>query len=134
MKTDYRARVKLPPFCNRRDDVLEFRTRSGLVLARGYTRVEFGERGPYIEFAPRQIVLEVIHHIERRWAKYYEEYRSNDESNVKLYLQLQPVTYAHYVPGQWYVSPFDLVTDQYPELVEPLKKDLSLLSGLEFPP
>lgn len=58
MRTDYRERVKLPPFCGPVDEQLEFRTKTGLVLARGYVRVEFGKRGPYIEFRPSQIVHE----------------------------------------------------------------------------
>jgi len=118
MTTDYRKRVKLPPQCTAEDERLEFRTRTGLVIARGYVRVEFGGRGPYIEFAPSQIVQAAIHRIEAKWIQ-YTEYRSNDSSNVKLYFQLEPVTYAHYVPGLWYISPFDLVTDKYPELVKP---------------
>jgi hypothetical protein len=42
MRTNYRERVKLPPFCTPADEQLEFRTTTGLILARGYVRVEFG--------------------------------------------------------------------------------------------
>jgi hypothetical protein len=90
MATDYRQRVKLPPQCRPEDERLEFRTRAGLVIARGYVRVEFGGRGPYIEFAPGQIIHEAVHRINARWIQ-YTEYRSNDSSNVKLYLQREPV-------------------------------------------
>jgi hypothetical protein len=122
MKTDYHERVKLPPFCDAADEHLEFRTKSGTILARGYVRVEFGGRGPYIEFAPGQIVREAIHYVEDApWVQYHG-YRSNDASNVKLYLQRQPVDYAHYEPGKWYISPFELVTDKYPVLVASLEK------------
>jgi hypothetical protein len=101
------------------------------VIARGYNRVEFGERGPYVEFANSQIVHEAIHRVPAKWIQ-YTEYRSNDSSNVKLYLQRRPVKYAHYEPGFWYVLPFDLITDKYPELVSPLEKNTgTLLPGLE---
>ena len=131
MATDYRQRVMLPPQCTAEDERLEFRTQTGLVIACGYVRVEFGGRGPYIEFSSSQIVQASIHRIEAKWIQ-YTEYRSNDSSNVKLYLQRKPVNYAHYVPGLWYVSPFDVETDKYPELVIPVVKDFGpILPGLE---
>jgi hypothetical protein len=118
-RTNYRKRVLLPEFSDPGDSALEFRTNTGLVIARGYVRVEFGGRGPYIEFRPDQIVTENIRKIDapHYW---FHEYRSNDEANVMLYLQREGVDYAHYVPGLWYVSPFDLTTDRYPVLVTPL--------------
>ena len=131
MATDYRQRVKLPPFCTPEDQRLEFRTRTGLVLARGYVRVEFGGRGPYIEFSPCQIVHEAIKPIKAKWVQ-YSEFRSTDISNVKLYFQKQTVDYANYVPGMWYISPFDLTTNKYPELVAPIGSGLPLLPGLEM--
>lgn len=129
MKTDYRHRVKLPPTCSPADQHLEFRTKTGVVIARGYVRVEFGGRGPYIEFAPGQIVNEAIRYVDNPSHRYYHEYRSIDGSNVKLYLQRRPVNYARYVPEMWYVSPFDLITDKY-ELVTPRNVEQSLLPGL----
>lgn len=131
MATDYHERVKLPPFCTPADEQLEFRTRTGLVLARGYLRVEFGGRGPYIEFRPSQIVRDSIKHVEAKWLQ-YSEFRSTDASNVKLYYQKQTVNYANYVPGMWYISPFDLTTNRYPELVAPISSGLPLLPGLEM--
>jgi hypothetical protein len=131
MTTNYRERVKLPPFCTTEDERLEFRTQSGLALARGYVRVEFGGRGPYIEFRPSQIIPESIKHLKAKWVQ-YSEFRSTDTSNVKLYFQKQTVNYANYVPGMWYISPFDLTTNKYPELVAPIGSGLPLLPGLEM--
>jgi hypothetical protein len=92
--------------------------------------VEFGGRGPYIEFWPFQIVREAIKHVAADWVQ-YDEYRSIDTISVKLYCQRQPVKYAVYIPGMWYISPFDLTTNKYPELVSPLSSGLPLLPGLE---
>jgi hypothetical protein len=131
MRTNYRERVNLSPFCSVEDEQLEFRTRTGLVLAHGYVRVEFGGRGPYIEFRPCQIVHESIKHVEAKWVQ-YSEFRSTDASNVELYFQKQTVNYANYVPGMWYISPFDLTTNKYPELVAPISAGLPLLPGLEM--
>lgn len=132
MTTNYRERVKLPPFCTPEDERLEFRTRSGLVLAHGYVRLEFGGRGPFIEFAPAQIVREAIHHIDDPSHRYFDEYRSSDESNVMIYRQRRPVGYAVYNRDMWYISPFDLATNKYPELVAPISSGVPLLPGLEM--
>lgn len=94
-------------------ETLEFLTKTGLVIAHGYVRVEFGGRGPYIEFTPEQIVKQAIHYVDDQSHRYYDEYRSNDASNVKLYFQRRSVSYAKYVVGKWYVSPSDVNWRRY---------------------
>jgi len=49
---------------------------------------------------------------------YYNEYRSSDHSWVKIYQQKKCVNYADYIIGMWYMSPFDLTTHEYGELIE----------------
>jgi hypothetical protein len=115
--------VVLPPFPER--EGVEFFTYSGTLIARGYTRVVFGGRGPYVEFSTEQIVQAalVVPELERwRFTSsnphfYYWEYRSNDPSNVKVYLQRRLVDYADYRVGMWYISPFELHTREYGELI-----------------
>lgn len=43
---------------------------------------------------------------------YYTEYRTNDDSNVKIYHQTKTVNYADYKIGKYYISPFDLLSVQ----------------------
>jgi hypothetical protein len=35
-------------------------------------------------------------------------------------------------PGMWYIAPFDLTTNKYPELVAPISSGFPLLPGLEM--
>jgi hypothetical protein len=122
----YRARVRLPEICTAEDAGLEFSTKTGLIVAHGYVRVEFGGRGPYIEFRPDQMVQDAIHYIQGTRHIYFHEYRTNDEANVMLYLQRRSVAYAVYHPGLWYASPSELVTTKYDPLVLPLPNSPAL--------
>lgn len=45
---------------------------------------------------------------------YYVEWRTNDESNVKVYDQKGGVDYADYKVGLFYMSPFDLFVEGEP--------------------
>jgi hypothetical protein len=109
---------------------IEFYTKSGLLVARGYERVVIGGRGPYIEFADAAIFRENLHiPPDQKWRfdpiydyVYYYEYRTNDEANVKCYLQQKRVDYADYREGYWYISPFDLTTAEFPVLVKPYER------------
>ena len=118
MKTDYRKRVIIP---HDGDPAMRLYTSSGLLVAVGYVRVEFGGRGPYVEFAPDQVQKDNLHPISpiyydkegrQHKRKYYDEYRTNDAANVMVYLQRRDdVKYADYRVGMYYVSPFDLFTE-----------------------
>lgn len=125
MKKTYEERLRIPL---EGSSDLDFYTKSGTLVAHGYLRVVIGQRGPYIEFDPKQIVKESFHiPREQEYRKedkrvYYVEARSNDEANVKLYYQKRPVQYADYKVGLIYISPFELKTREYQELVEPLEK------------
>jgi hypothetical protein len=100
-----------------------FYTSKGLLLTKGYTRVVIGKRGPYIEFDPSQIERKNIHvppHAEHKLDNdysYYHEYRSIDSCFVKLYDQKLTVAYADYKIGMWYISPSDVKTDEFDNLV-----------------
>jgi len=103
----------------------QFYTKKGLLLARGYTRIVIGGRGPYIEFDSEQIVEEniyipehALHKLESNFS-YYHEYRSKDDCFVKLYDQKMEVSYADYKVGMWYISPEEVKTDEVDELFLP---------------
>lgn len=94
---------------------LQFYTKTGLLIATGYDRLVIGKRGPYVEFS--DVVLDNIHIPNEQKYRldslvvYYDEYRTNDECNVKVYFQKKTVKYADYKIGKWYISPYDLVFD-----------------------
>ena len=125
MAQDYRARLLIP---ETGDPMRQLFTRAGTLIADGYVRVVIGARGPYVEIDNEQIwrshlrvpAAEVYRFNDPH--VFYATYRSNDDSDVKVYWQKKPVDYADYQVGMYYVSPFDLVDREGGELIEPLKK------------
>ena len=103
---------------------IELTSIKGLVLAKAYTRVVIGGRGPYIEIAEADIVKHNIHiPQEQQWrltsdVAYYIEYRSNDDCDVMIYHQRREVAYADYKPQLFYISPFDVTSKEYPQIAQ----------------
>ncbi len=91
------------------------KTKSGLLLAKGYKRIVHGGRGDYIEIDKTKIIETNIHiPIHEKWRReypmaYYIEFRSNDENSVKIYYQLRTVSYADYKLNHYYVAIEDCV-------------------------
>ena len=92
-KTDYRKRLLIP---HDGHPSMQLFTAHGLLLARGYERVEFGGRGPYLEMTSEQLQHSNVHRIADANHVYFHEFRSNCKSNVMVYLQIRPVDYARY--------------------------------------
>jgi hypothetical protein len=117
MVTDYQERLRIPLEGN---DHTRFETRAGLHVATGYTRIAIGGRGPYVEFLPAHLVWDNLHipdgekyRLNHPWKDrvYYVEWRTKDQSNVKVYEQKKTVDYADYKVGLFYASPFDLYVE-----------------------
>jgi len=107
-------------------DDLEFFSSTGLLLARGYTRVVIGKRGPYVEFDQKHIHWPHFFipcceaYRQTNSIVFYLEYRSFDNANVKLYLQKRRVAYADYKIGLCYIAPSDLLRDEMqPVIISP---------------
>jgi hypothetical protein len=96
---------------------LELKTSYDTVIARKYERVVIGQRGPYVEFTPNQIISDKLFIPKNQLYRlsdpkiYYIEFRTNDSSNVKVYYQMRTVAYADYKIGCFYISPYDLYND-----------------------
>jgi len=125
MATDYASRLNIP-LCGSPDTV--FTTSKGTHVATGYSRIVIGERGPYIEFSPNNIILTALcvpfvqlGRLANTIDYYYAEFRSFDSAYVKVYLQKSTVDYADYKPGYFYISPFDLYVNNT-EIILPLRK------------
>lgn len=128
MATNYEKRLRIPL---EGDKDTRFETSTGFHVATGYTRIVIGQRGPYIEFNPGQIILVNLHVPEnemdrlkepKRSYVYFIEWRANDEANVKVYEQMKRVDYADYKVGLLYISPFDLIVDGEPVITKLDKK------------
>jgi len=116
--TDYTSRLSIPL---EGDPHFEFFSRSGELLATGYTRIVIGERGPYVEFSPLQLNPDVFDELNDADHYYYIELRSSADF-VKAYLQIYRVDYADYVPGMCYISPFDMHDVDGKPLIKPLRR------------
>ncbi|MCX5879859.1 MAG: hypothetical protein NTY44_12200, partial [Deltaproteobacteria bacterium] len=118
MATEYQDRLRIAVEGN---DHTRFETKSGLHVATGYMRIVIGGRGPHIEFLPGHLIWESLHipdakkyKREHPWLRVrvdYVEWRTNEESNVKVYEQKRTVEYADYKVGLLYISPFDLFVE-----------------------
>lgn len=114
------------------NDSFVFRSKYGNVLFIGYRRVVYGDHGPYIEFEPSHAVDEFQRKFNTLPPKnaFYEWLIPSDGSGTKIYLQLRDVKnlknppkggfvgnrqegYADYIPGMYYVSPFDIVVESF---------------------
>ena len=123
-KYNYLGRISIDEYGL--EDV-NFYDKDGYILAIGYQRVVVGERGPYVEFSDRHIVAEQFFvPQDLQWKLedphvYYIELRSV-HSNVKLYLQVNRVSYADYEVGKYYISPFELYDIQGNVLITRINK------------
>lgn len=121
---DYESRLKIPIIGT---NDIKFLTKSNLLVATGYKRIVIGARGPYIEFDENQINRNSIYIPENEiWrindtSAFYIEYRTPDRFNVKIYFQKKVVNYADYIIGYYYISPFDLKTENYDEIIKSVK-------------
>jgi hypothetical protein len=105
---------------------VKFTTPNGLPLANGYKELIMTPKGPMVQFFDDQIVQENLVIPEpllwrrRHPEAYYVEYRSRDYCGVRFYLQKRED--GVFKPGFWYASAFDLSSDKYPILIDPLKR------------
>ena len=115
--TSYEKRLRIPLYG---DDHTRFETSTGLQVATGYTRVVIGGRGPYIEVLPGHLIWDSLqmpdeekYRLEHPWKDraLYVEWRTKDQTNVKVYDQKRVVDYADYKVGLFYISPFDLFVE-----------------------
>lgn len=91
---------------------------AGTKLCTGYTRIVIGDYGAFVEISPDQICRQAIR------CKPGQEFRANDprfsenvkylwittkdNSDCKIYFQKKAVSYADYIPGMYYISPYEV--------------------------
>ena len=114
-------RAALPEWCNMDgNDAMPLFSLDGTQLCIGYDRIVIGDYGAFVEISPDHILQNSLH------CKVGQEYRFTDEryaknvkylwltaadhSDCKIYLQKKRVDYADYVPGMYYISPYEVVT------------------------
>lgn len=119
---DVREKYKsaLPEWCNMTgDEAMPLFSLDGMQLCRGYDRIVIGDYGAFVEIAPERILRNNLHCKEGQEYRFTDErYAKNvkylwltaaDSSGCKIYLQKKPVDYADYIPGMYYISPYEVV-------------------------
>ena len=91
---------------------------SGTLLSRGYKRIVIGDYGAFVEITPEQIQKDALQckpgqeyrFQDERFSQYikYLWLTAKDKSDCKIYLQKKTVKYADYIPGMYYISPYEL--------------------------
>jgi hypothetical protein len=97
---------------------------SNNLVAFDYCRIIYGGRGEYIEFDECSLNWDIIFIPNNQKMKntfkfnvlwlhsnltYYDEYRTNDKSYVKIYYQRAKVSYADCKIGFYYISVYNIV-------------------------
>lgn len=112
-------RQALPAWCTRPNPQnIALYTLDDTLLCSGYTRIVIGDYGAFIEISPSQINADAIkckpgQEFRERDPRFSENVKylwltSKDQSNCKIYLQRKPVAYADYIPGMYYISPYEV--------------------------
>ena len=92
-------------------------TLEGTAIAKGYDRVVIGDYGAFIEIDEKDMLLENIKIRRGQEYRYEERYKTckyywltaKDDSDIKIYHQKGTVSYADYLIGKFYVSPYEVV-------------------------
>jgi hypothetical protein len=98
-------------------------TSTGVQIATGFRRTVIGDYGAYIEIYPNQMIFENLTTKKGQEFRKKPSFRGkyiwltdiNDE--VKVYSQTGKVSYADYIVGMFYISPYE-VTQEVPACAE----------------
>ena len=102
-------------------DALMLRTLKGTRIAEVYERIVVGDYGAFLEIHPAmmhrdQLIIKPGQEYRINDEKYkktvkYIWYTINDGSNIKIYKQTRPVSYADYEPRMFYISVHEVMFD-----------------------
>lgn len=116
-------RLSLPEWCELSGNFnVPLFSLDGTQISSGYNRIVIGDYGAFVEISSENIIKDNI------FCKPGQEWRNSDESfaqnikylwlttkdnsNCKIYFQKKKVTYADYIPGMYYISPYEIDQDK----------------------
>jgi hypothetical protein len=117
MAANYKDRLRIPL---EGDNNTRFETSTGLHVATGYMRVVSWQKGPLIEFLSGNLIWDSLHipdqekfRATKEWKDkvFYVEWRTKDQSKVKVIEQKKIMRGYDFKVGLFYISPFDLYVD-----------------------
>ena len=93
-----------------------FKSSSGINIAKGYNRVVYGGRGPYIEFERHHFTCALkskygnsFDSVPKKSNYYYVWVMPEKAPDIKIYYQIKKVKYADYRLDRFYVDPYSLL-------------------------
>lgn len=115
-------RNALPEWCKLDgEDLYPLYTLAGTQICSGYERIVIGDYGAFVEISPDHILEESVHCKPGQEYRYSDErFSSNvkylwmtakDQSDCKIYYQKKAVSYADYLPGMYYISPYEVTPE-----------------------
>ena len=117
-------RKALPEWCNLNgDSQTSLFTLDDTLISTGYERIVIGDYGAFVEISPTSIRQEAVRCKEGQEYRYSSERFSKnvkflwltakDKSDCKIYLQRKRVCYADYLPGMYYISPYEVYAKNF---------------------
>ena len=108
----------LPGWCSLTGSPTPLFSLDGTQISTAYERVVTGDYGCFLEISPDHIIENNIHckpgqeyrYTDERFAENvkYLWFTTKDRSDCKIYLQKKAVDYADYIPGCYYISPYEV--------------------------
>jgi len=116
-----RYRNNLPKELNENGDFIEVYTLDGTHIAKGYSRIVIGDYGAFIEIKLSSAISsnmkvkpgQEFRATERFKTCKYHWLTAKDNTDIKIYLQKNRVSYADYEPGFIYVSPYEIKVKEH---------------------
>lgn len=93
----------------------------GTKICVGYERIVIGDYGAFVEISPKQICKEALRCKPGQEYRFADEHfaanvkylwlTAKDHSDCKIYFQKKKVCYADYIPGMFYISPYEVFVE-----------------------
>lgn len=89
-------------------------------LCERYERIVIGDYGAYVEISASHlsdnhfIYIDQNDPIDETISSRHSSHMTlalNDESSYTIYFQVKPVPYGNFIPGRFYIDPYDVISD-----------------------
>ena len=119
VKTYYRD--KLPAWAKKKiSRKYPLYTKNGEKVCERYERIVIGDYGAYVEISASHlsdnhfIYIDQNNPIDETISSRHSSHMTlalNDESSYTIYFQVKPVPYGNFIPGRFYIDPYDVISD-----------------------
>lgn len=94
--------------------------KNGEKVCERYERIVIGDYGAYVEISASHlsdnhfIYIDQNDPVDETIASRHSNHMTlalNDESSYTIYFQVKPVPYGNFIPGRFYIDPYDVISD-----------------------